>query len=91
MLGSSICKVNLRPWELELNPFHQNGEVYVIRKSCYRCLGDTSVSFSGNLSHPKGYASVAEAICTTDTEEDISVVDANQGVFQHEQEKEKKN
>ncbi|XP_026422695.1 DNA-directed RNA polymerase 1B, mitochondrial-like isoform X1 [Papaver somniferum] len=84
----SICKVNLKP--LELNPFHQNGEVNVVRNFYYRCLGDTSVSFSGNLSHPKGYASVAEAICTTDTEEDISVMDANQGEFQHEQEKEPK-
>ncbi|MCL7036588.1 hypothetical protein MKW94_005308 [Papaver nudicaule] len=82
----SICKVNVRP--LQLNPFHQSGgEFNVIRKSCYRCFGD---SFSGNLNHPKGYASVAEAICTTDTEEDISVVDGNHGMFHHEQEMEPK-
>ncbi|KAI3930292.1 hypothetical protein MKW92_051991 [Papaver armeniacum] len=80
---NSVFQENIRPFEL--TSFRRNRElsfqVNGIGKSYLRCFSDTSIGFSGMFSHPKSYASVAEAISATDTEEDTSVGDEVQGLL----------
>lgn len=79
----SVFQENIRPFELTSFPRNREVSFQVndIGKSYFWCLSDTSIGFSGMLSHPKSYASVAEAISATDTEEDTSVGDEIQGLL----------
>ncbi|KAI3968549.1 hypothetical protein MKX01_007859 [Papaver californicum] len=65
-LENSIIQVNNNT-HLDVIPIYQNG------KFCFRWFGNASFSFFEMLNHPKGYASVAKAIASTDSEEDIEI------------------
>ncbi|OVA15329.1 DNA-directed RNA polymerase [Macleaya cordata] len=90
---NAIFHEKIRPFEM--GSFHRNGElsfqVVDVGNSCFQCRINPSISFSGMLNHPRGYASVAEAISSTDTEEDISAVDEIQGLLEEISKEEKGN